>query len=175
MNTTKKRLYSIAFSVILVASMSLAAHAETKKGEEPMTITSGKTVSIEYTLTLENKEVVDSNVGGEPLTFVHGSNQIIPGLETAMEGMKVGDTKKVTVNPEDGYGPVIQEAIIEVEKDQLPEGARKVDALVQAQGPDGQMLRGQVTELKDDKAIVDFNHPLAGKTLFFDVKVIDIQ
>ena len=175
MNKAKRRLYSIVFSIIWITVTSLAAQAETKKGEEPMTITSGKTVSIEYTLTLENKEVVDSNVGGEPLTFVHGSNQIIPGLETAMEGMKVGDTKKVTVNPEDGYGPVVQEAIVEVEKDQLPEGARQVDALVQAQGPDGQILRGQVTELKDDKAIVDFNHPLAGKTLFFDVKVLDIQ
>jgi FKBP-type peptidyl-prolyl cis-trans isomerase SlyD len=175
MNKGNKRLYIIVFSIIWVAAMSLAAQAETKKGEEPMTITSGKTVSIEYTLTLENKEVVDSNVGGEPLTFVHGSNQIIPGLETAMEGMKVGESKQVTVNPEDGYGPVIQEAIVEVEKEQLPEGARKVEAQVQAQGPDGQMLRGQVTELKDDKAIIDFNHPLAGKTLFFDVKVLDIQ
>lgn len=175
MNNAKKRLPLIVFSILWIAVTPLAAQAETRKGEERMTITSGKTVSLEYTLTLENKEVVDSNMGGEPLTYVQGSSQIIPGLETAIEGLKVGDTKQVTVNPEDGYGPVIQEAVVEVEKDQLPEGACQVEAQVQAQGPDGQILRGQVTELKDDKAIIDFNHPLAGKTLVFDVKVLDIQ
>ncbi len=175
MNNAKKTFRIIVFSIYWVAVASLAAQAEAQKGEERMTITSGKTISIEYTLTLDNKEVVDSNVGGEPLTYVQGSGQIIPGLETAMEGLKVGDTKEVTVDPEEGYGPVIQEAIVEVQKDQLPEGAQQVDAQVQAEGPDGQILHGQVTELKDDKAVVDFNHPLAGKTLIFDVKILDIQ
>ena len=175
MNTTKKRLRIIVFSILWVAVATLAAQAETQKGEERMTITPGKSVSIEYTLTLEDKKVVDTNVGGEPLTYVQGSSQIIPGLETAMEGLKVGDTKQVKVNPEEGYGPVIQEAIVEVETEQLPEGARRVDAQVQAQSPDGQILRGQVTELKDGKAVVDFNHPLEGKILVFDVKVLDIQ
>lgn len=140
-----------------------------------MTITAGKTVSIEYTLTLDNEEVVDSNVGEDPLTYVQGSGQIIPGLETAMEGMKVGDTKQVTIKPEDGYGPVIPEAIVEVNKEQLPEAARHVDAMVQAHGPDGQVLQGRVTEIKEDKAVVDFNHPMAGKTLSFEVKVLNIQ
>jgi FKBP-type peptidyl-prolyl cis-trans isomerase SlyD len=140
-----------------------------------MTITSGKKVSIEYTLTLGNEEVVDTNVGGEPLTYVHGSNEIIPGLENAMEGMEIGDTKHATVEPEDGYGTVIQEAITEASRDQLPPDAWKVGARVQGQGPDGQMLRGLVTEIRDDKAIIDFNHPLAGKKLFFEIKVLDIQ
>ena len=62
-----------------------------------------------------------------------------------------------------------------MDREQLPEGACEVDAMVQAQGPDGQVLRGQVTKVEDDKAVIDFNHPLAGKKLFFDVKVIDIQ
>lgn len=70
-----------------------------------MSISQGKTISIEYTLKLEDKTVVDSNVGGGPLTFIHGSHQIIPGLEKALEGMKIGDIKEVTVKPEEGYGP----------------------------------------------------------------------
>jgi len=139
-----------------------------------MTIAEGKKVSFEYTLTLEDKEVIDSNVGKEPLTYVQGSKQIVPGLEKAMEGLTVGDTKQVTVIPEEGYGPIITEAVIEVKKEQLPEDAREVGALVQGQGG-GQTLRGKVTELKEDTAVVDFNHPLAGKTLFFDVKVLEIQ
>lgn len=175
MNTFVKALYGILYGIIWVTLAASALNAESLKGEQVMTITTGKTVSIEYTLTLENKEVVDTNVGNDPLTYVQGSSQIIPGLENAMDGMKVGETKQVTVEPEDGYGPVIQEAIVEIDREQLPQGACEVDALVQAQGPDGQVLRGQVTKVEDDKAVVDFNHPLAGKKLFFDVKVIDIQ
>lgn len=175
MKYVKIRLSIILYGILWVAFTALIVHAETQKGEKIMTITAGKKISIEYTLTLENKEVVDTNVGSQPLTYVHGSDQIIPGLEKAMEGMKIGDSKHVTVKPEDGYGPVIQEAIVEVSQDQLPPDAWKVGAQLQGQGPGGQTLRGQVTEIKDDKAIIDFNHPLAGKTLFFEVKVLDIQ
>ncbi|MGC9325909.1 MAG: FKBP-type peptidyl-prolyl cis-trans isomerase [Desulfomonilia bacterium] len=139
-------------------------------------ITAGKNVSIEYTLRLENhSDVVDTNVGGQPLTYVQGSNQIIPGLEKALEGMKVGESKEVTVEPEEAYGPLIPEAVVEINKEQLPQEAFKVDAQVQAQGPDGDVLYGQVTKIEDDTATIDFNHPLAGKTLHFEVKVLDIQ
>ena len=140
-----------------------------------MSITEGSTVSVEYTLTLQDKEVIDTNKGGQPLTFVYGANQIIPGLEKEMTGMKIGESKNVTVPPEEGYGPVHEQAIIEVGKDKMPPEAWQVGAHVQGQGPDGQVVRGQVTALQDDKATVDFNHPLAGKTLYFEVKVIDIQ
>jgi FKBP-type peptidyl-prolyl cis-trans isomerase SlyD len=148
---------------------------EVKKEAEPMTVISGKKVSIEYTLTLENKEVADTNVGGAPLTFEQGSHQIIRGLETAIEGMKVGESRKVTIKPEDAYGPVVKEAIVEVVKDKLPPDAWKVDAQIQAKGPGEQALVGRVTQIKGDKAVVDFNHPMAGKTLFFEVKVLAIQ
>ncbi len=142
-----------------------------------MTITEGKTVSIEYTLKLENEEVVDTNVGGEPLKFTQGSKQIIPGLEKEMEGMGVGDSKQVTVTPEEGYGPVYQEAVAEFSKDSLPPDVWKVGAVVQGKSQAGQVLRGFVTEINedDDKATIDFNHPLAGKTLLFDVKVLEVQ
>ncbi len=140
-----------------------------------MTITDGKEVSIEYTLTLENNEVADTNVGKDPLSFEQGAHQIIPGLEKAIEGMKVGESRKVTVKPEDAYGPLVKEAIIEVEKDRMPESAFKVGSQVQAKGPDEQVLVGLVTAVTGDKATIDFNHPMAGKTLFFDVKVLDIK
>lgn len=140
-----------------------------------MIIEKGKKVSFEYTLTLEDNEVIDSNVGAEPMTFVHGSSQIIPGLEDQMTGMKTGDSKKVTVKPEDGYGPVINEAIIQLKTEQVPETSRKVGAMLQTQSPEGQIIRGRITAIDDQTATIDLNHPLAGKTLYFDVKVIEIK
>lgn len=161
-------LLVILFSAVLV-------HAGSEKGEKNMTITEGSTVSVEYTLALQDKEVIETNKGGQPLTFVYGAHQIIPGLEKGMLGMQIGESKQVTVSPEEGYGPVLEQAIIEVGKEQLPAEAWQVGAHVQSQNPNGRVMRGQVTELQDDKATIDFNHPLAGKTLFFDVKVLDIQ
>jgi FKBP-type peptidyl-prolyl cis-trans isomerase SlyD len=140
-----------------------------------MIIEKGKTISFEYTLTLEDKEVIDTNVGTEPLTFTHGSSQIIPGLEDQMVGMKAGDTKTVTVKPEDGYGPVLKEAIIELKTEQIPETSRKIGAMLQTKSPDDQIIRGKISAIDDEKAIIDLNHPLAGKILFFDVKIIDIN
>ena len=140
-----------------------------------MSVAEGSTVSLEYTLSLQDKEVIDTNKGGQPLTFVYGAKQIIPGLEKEMAGMKIGESKNVTIQPEEGYGPVIEQAIIEVDRDKLPAEAWQVGANVQGQGPGGQIVRGQVTALQEDKATVDFNHPLAGRTLYFEVKVLDIQ
>jgi len=161
-------LLGVIFSAVVV-------HAAAEKGEKNQIITEGSNVSVEYTLTLQKEGVIDTNKDGQPLTFVYGAKQIIPGLEKAMTGMKVGESKSVTVQPQDGYGPVIEEAILEVDKEQLPAEAWQIGAHVQGQGPEGQMVRGQAKGLQDDKATIDFNHPLAGKTLFFEVKVLDIQ
>lgn len=140
-----------------------------------MTISSGKTVSIEYTLTLGDDKVIDTNVGGTPLTFVQGNQQIINGLEKELEGLKTGDTKKVTVTPEEGYGQVIPEAVITAPLAQVPEEARNVGSQVQGKGPQGQVLRGEITEVNDETATIDFNHPLAGETLHFDVKILSVE
>jgi len=140
-----------------------------------MIIEKGKTVSFEYTLTLEDKEVIDTNAGAEPLTFTHGSSQIIPGLEDQMIGMKAGDKKHISVKPEDGYGPILKEAIIELQTKQVPESSRKVGAMLQTESPEGQIIRGRIAAIDAEKAIIDLNHPLAGKDLFFDVKVIAVS
>lgn len=163
-------MFSLAAMWLLVG----CSQAGPQKGAPPMTISAGKVVSIEYTLKLENQEVIDSTQGKDPLTYTHGTEQLVPGLERAMEGMAVGDSKQVTVTPEDGYGSVNPSAFQEVKKDLIPPDA-KVGAQLQGKGPDGQPVYPRVSEIKDDSVVLDFNHPLAGKTLNFDVKIVDIK
>lgn len=176
-----KKLLQTALSIICICAFGVTATTfaapvePQKKEKEIMTIQTGKKVSLEYTLTDESKKVIDSNVGGSPLNYVQGSSQIIPGLEKELEGLKIGDQKNVTVKPEEAYGPIIKEAVFEVGKEQMPADAYKVGAQVQGTGPGGQPIHGMVIAIKEDKATLDFNHPLAGKTLFFDVKVLGIE
>ncbi len=162
-------------AVFFVLLSSAVVFAGSQKEEKVTTVTAGKEVSIEYTLRLEDKEVVDTNVGGKPLILTQGAGQIISGLEDALKGMRVGDTKQVTVNSEDGYGPVNPEALQEVKKDEIPREALQVGAQLQTEGPDGQVFNLMVAEVKDETVVLDFNHPLAGKTLYFDVKILDIK
>jgi FKBP-type peptidyl-prolyl cis-trans isomerase SlyD len=139
------------------------------------TVQEGSLVSIEYTLTDETGTVIDSSVGKEPLTYIHGAGQIVRGLEQELTGLKVGDQKKVQVKPEDGYGLPDPNARQEIPKDKLPPDAQKVGAMLMTKGPEGQPIALRVHEVKDKTIVVDFNHPLAGKTLNFDVKVKDIK
>ena len=140
-----------------------------------MSVTTGREVSLEYTLRLEDKKVVDTNVGGDPLTYTHGKKQLIPGLESKLEGMTVGEEKHVTVPPKEGYGELDPKAFQEVPKTAVPQDALKVGTVLQGRDPNGRVVRPRVSEVKDDTVILDFNHPLAGQTLYFDVKVLDIK
>jgi FKBP-type peptidyl-prolyl cis-trans isomerase SlyD len=140
-----------------------------------MVIETGTLVSLEYTLKLEDGTEVDSNVGGTPLVYAHGTGQLIPGLEAELAGMKAGDSAQLTIKPEDGYGPSIPEAVHEVPQENVPEQARFAGAELQGQSPDGQTVLARVVEVKDETIVVDFNHPLAGKSLHFSVKVVDVQ
>ena len=132
-------------------------------------------VAFDYTLTDESGTVIDSSKGKEPMHYVHGKGQIIPGLEKELAGMAVGGEKKVTVKPEDGYGPVNPQAFQEIPKDKLPPEALKVGTVLTATGPQGQSVPVRVHEVKENTVIMDFNHPLAGKTLLFDVKITEIK
>ena len=165
----------VCFNFLVIATSFSLALGEGSDKSSSMSVSDGKTVSMEYSLTLEDKKVLDSNVGGEPLNFTQGSHQIIPGLETALEGMKVGETKQVTVDPEQGYGPINPKAIQEVSIDKIPPEARKVGMRLQGKGPQGQMVNPIITEVKEKVVMLDFNHPLAGKKLFFDIKILDIK
>jgi len=137
-------------------------------------IQEGSIVSIEYTLTDDAGKVIDSSIGKEPLTYLHGSGQIVPGLEKELTGLKVGDRKKIVVKPEDGYR-TDPKAFQEIPKDKLPPEAQKVGTMLATKGPGGETIAMRVHEVKDKTIVVDFNSPLAGKTLNFDVKVSDIR
>jgi len=151
----------VCCSLLVASAMTTSAQAELQEGGSPLTVSDGKSISMEYTLTLENKEVLDTNVGGEPLTFTQGSHQIIPGLETALDGMKAGESKQVTIAPEQGYGEVNPQAIQEVPIDQIPPDARKVGVQLQGKDRQGQIVHPTVTEVKEQVVVLDFNHPLA--------------
>lgn len=135
-------------------------------------IEAGKTVAFEYTLRLDDGSVVQSNKDDEPLTYVHGENQILPALERELEGLEVDDRKEVTLEARDAYGDVRPDAFREVPAEQIPQEARRVGAQLSAQGYDGPI---RVHEVKDDVVVLDFNHPLAGKSLKFDIRVVSIE
>jgi|SRR5215204_2575207 len=146
-----------------------------EKADAGMVIADGKQISLEFTLSLDDKTKVQSNIGQEPMVYLHGSQQIIPGLEKQLTGLKVGDTKHVEISPEDGYGPVDPKRTQEVEKDKIPEEARKIGAKLTGRGPQGQPMYAEVKEVKDKTLVLDLNHPLAGKKLIFDVKVLKVE
>ena len=135
----------------------------------------GVLVSLEYTLTDEAGKVIESNVGKEPLTYVHGTGQIVRGLEKELVGMKVGEQKKIQVKPEEGYGLRDPNAVQEIRKDKIPAEAQQVGATLMTQAADGRSLPMRIQEIREKTVVVDFNHPLAGKTLNFDVKVTDLK
>jgi FKBP-type peptidyl-prolyl cis-trans isomerase SlyD len=138
-------------------------------------IKNGCVVSFEYTLSDENGKVIESNKGQEPVTYTQGENQIIPGLEKGLSEMDMNEEKNIRVDPEDAYGPVNPKAFKEVLKTEIPEKGLKVGTMLHARGPKGEDFSVRVHEIKDESVILDLNHPLAGKTLSFDVKVLNIQ
>jgi len=171
-------LATVSLALVLVAPVWAEDKKEGKKGADKggaSAIADGKQVSLEYTLTLEDKSQVDSNVGKTPLVYTQGAHEIIPGLEKQLAGLKVGESKRIEVPPEEGYGVVYPDRKQEVDKNRIPEEARKVGAKLTGQGPEGQPVFAQVTEVKDNTVVLDMNHPLAGKKLFFDIKVLKVE
>jgi FKBP-type peptidyl-prolyl cis-trans isomerase SlyD len=143
--------------------------------EDAPVVKDGSTVSIEYTLKLDDGSTADSNVGGEPLVYVQGQQQILPALEEKLLGMKADETREVTLSAEDGYGPVHEEGIQTVPLELIPAEARHAGARLVGQGPHGEPIHAQVREILEDTAVVDLNHPLAGESLHFEVKVVNID
>ncbi len=131
-------------------------------------------VQLEYTLSADG-QVVDSTDGQAPFKYIHGRGQIIPGLEKQLAGLRTGDSKEITVTPEEGYGPVDPTAIVDVPKNQLPTGTMpEVGMVLRGVDPDGRAFRATIQEIKDQTVKLNLNHPLAGKTLHFKVKVLEI-
>ncbi len=138
--------------------------------------TPGKTVSIHYTGTLADGSTFDSSEGRDPLTFEMGSGQIIPGLENALTGMAVGDTKTVTIPAAEAYGDHNPQAVQQVPRDAVPDNIPlDLGTQLQVQTQDGRALPVVVTEVTDEHVLLDANHPLAGKDLTFAVEVVSVS
>lgn len=140
-----------------------------------MQIAENKVVKIEYTVKTEEGVLVDTSEGNEPLAYLHGHKNIIPGLETALVGKAVEDELSVTVAPDEAYGDRHDELVKDVPMEAF-QGVEKVEPGMQfnAESPQGPQLI-TVTKVEGDTVTVDGNHPLAGVTLNFDVKVIEVR
>jgi len=135
----------------------------------------GMVVSMHYTLTDDSGEVLDTSRDREPLSYLHGHGNIIPGLEKALEGTGVGHKSKVTVAPAEGYGEKNPEMIFEAPREHFPSDMKiEAGARVFAEGEHGRITL-TVVRLTEKGALLDANHPLAGKTLSFDVEITDIR
>lgn len=138
-----------------------------------MTVEKDKIVSIQYDATDETGAVVDSNIDFEPLEYLHGHGNILQSLENELTGLKITDEKKITLSPEQAYGEFDPALVFEVERQQFPEGAESLQLGTMVQSSDGMELL--VTDIDGDKVILDGNHPLAGRTLLFNVTIKDIR
>jgi len=139
-----------------------------------MAIVENQVVSIEYEVK-DGDTVVDSNVGGAPLVFIYGKGQIIPGLESGIVDMNIGDKGDVLVKPEDAYGEYKEDAQQTVPKEQFAGIELEIGQTLYGQGEDGGTVQVTVKSIADEEVTVDFNHPLAGKTLMFSVAVNNIR
>ncbi len=137
-------------------------------------INKGAKVKFDYTLTVDGK-VTDTSAGRGPLEYTHGGGQIIIGLEEELASMNVGDKKTVQIPAEKAYGPVLQEAIKRVPKEAINNADQlKVGDMVGASNA-GHTFRAVVKEITDKEVVLDFNHPLAGKELTFEVEIKEIN
>ncbi len=160
---------STALLVPLLVLPTVSAQTERAK------IQVGSQVSIQYTLIDEKGKQIESNKGGDPFKYTHGKGDIIPGLENGLEGMKVGEEKTIMVKPEDAYGKIQPEAFQEIPRKNVPSEFLKVGAQLVARNPHGQSMSVRVHEIKEETVVLNLNHPLAGKTLTFEVKIMAVQ
>ena len=142
-----------------------------------MAINKGDKVVLEYEGKLENGEVFDSSErAGQPLEFTAGEGKVIKGFDDAVIGMKKGEEKEFSIKPEEAYGPIRDEL-----KKEVPKNAVKADKELQEgmilvmATPEGQQIPLRIGEVKEDTVVLDMNHPLAGKTLNFKIKIIDVK
>ncbi|HKM26298.1 MAG TPA: peptidylprolyl isomerase [Thiopseudomonas sp.] len=141
-----------------------------------MLITNQHVVAIDYTLSNDAGEVIDSSAGGEPLVYLHGASNIIAGLENALAGKAVGDELEVSIEPEDAYGEYSAELITNLGREMF-EGVEELEVGMQfhASAPDGGMQIVTIRDVDGDQVTIDGNHPLAGQQLNFKVKVVSIR
>jgi peptidylprolyl isomerase len=138
-------------------------------------IEKGQKVKIHYTGTLDDGNKFDSSEGREPLEFEIGAGQVIPGFETGVADMAVGDKKSIHIPSEEAYGATREDMVMEFDRAQLPEGLEpEVGMGLQMQGPDGQAVPVQITAVAEETVTIDANHPLAGQNLNFELELVEV-
>ena len=139
-------------------------------------IAKNKVVSLSYCLKDAQGEELDRADTDKPMEYLHGGGTIVPGLENALDGLKVGEKKEVTVKPEDGYGEILSDLKMKVERKMFPAGQKiAIGMQFMAELSDGKKHPFTVVEMKDDSIDIDGNHPLAGQTLHFSIEVMRIR
>ena len=150
------------------------------KNYKRMKVEKSKMVSVDYTLTVDG-QIADKSQPGQPLQFICGTGMLLPKFEEAIMGREAGESVKFTLEAKDGYGEIIPEAIVELPKTvfmmdgKVAEEILFVGSQIPMATADGQHMMGLVKEVKADSVMMDFNHPMAGKTLNFDVTVVDVR
>ncbi len=162
----KKLLFGV-MALLVLSGAWLGSRAYADKAAK---IADGMKVTMEYTLTLPDKTVVDSTKGQPPFSYTQGKQEVIPGLEKALVGLKAGDKKLVTIPAAEAYGPYDEKKKVTVPKKNVPPDV-KVGTKLRSQN--GQ--EAKVVEVKGDSVVVDVNHPLAGKDLTFDINIVNVE
>ena len=132
-------------------------------------------VTLNYTVALDNGEVIDSSAEGAPLQYVHGQHNIIPGLEKALDGMESGESAEVTITPEEAYGERVEDAASWYPRDAFPVEDLEPGMAFQVEDEEGDRVMIFIEKVEEERVLVDYNHPLAGETLHFDVTVLDVR
>ena len=137
-------------------------------------VAAGDQIKVNYVGRFDNGELFDSSEGREPLEFTVGGEQVIAGFDRAVVGLKPGESCKVVVSPEDGYGEHVPEMVVTIERQQIPDNDKlMLGSMLEVSMEDGQSLEVQVVELCDETVVLDGNHPLAGKELHFEIELLD--
>jgi FKBP-type peptidyl-prolyl cis-trans isomerase 2 len=152
---------------VLCAGIGLASDA---RAEQTAAITNGSRVTVEYTLALSDQTVVESTVGKEPISYTQGNSEVLPGLEKALAGLKAGDKKHVTLSADEAYGSYDEKKKVTVTKEQVPPEAKVGTRLRSSNG-----MEAKVVSIDGNAVVVDTNHPLAGKSLVFDITVLKVE
>jgi peptidylprolyl isomerase len=138
-----------------------------------MPVKTGDTVKVHYSGSLPDGSVFDSSAGRDPIEFTVGAGAVIAGFETAIVGLEPGGKKTITIAPQDAYGPKYPELLQQVTKGDFVDEPF-VGAMINLVSPEGEELPGQIVSIEGDQVTLDFNHPLAGETLTFEVELVEV-
>lgn len=140
-----------------------------------MKIGKNKFVTIHYKLMDDAGTEIDSTIGKNPVSYVHGANLLIPGLEKALEGKSIGEKIQATIAPQDGYGEYDENLVLSISREQFDDVPLQCGMVFKTEFPNGEVAYVRIVKINGDEIIVDANHEFAGKTLFFDVEVVGIR